>query len=163
MKPPSKGVYLLIYNLAIFAIACGLLFVIKHKPEYKIGSIIIVVGIVIANISSIINYRMYEAKLKKLRDKQLENIVLGYCPDYWTKKLIQGSDGVNEMVCANEFKVQTEDGEKEITYRFGNAGTTPQVSLEELNGETNVQKCNEAWVNDVPWVELKNKCLNSGF
>lgn len=159
----KPGVWLLIFNVFVFLIACGLLFAIKNKPDYKVGLIVMIVGILFVNIHSMFRYRWYEQLLKKMKDIQNANIVPSYCPDYWSRE-----DKGNTTICRNKFTFQA-DEDQVGTIRFGNAKTPDTYDLNVLSGQDNQHKCwstvgsvdtnnHTAMSAGTPWLDMQTKC-----
>lgn len=164
MNKTKPGVWLLIFNVFVFVVACSLLFVIKHQPDYKIGLIIVIIGLIGINIHSMFRYWSYEKWIKNMKDVQNANIVPAYCPDYWSRE-----DSGDTVLCRNKFEFKTDD-EQVGTIRFGDSKTPDTYDLNTLSGLNNQKKCwNTVGSIDkvsnptlssagMPWVDMQTKC-----
>ncbi len=150
------GIWLLIYNIILFATACILLYIgVKVMPLYKVFAITFLVGVLLINLHSGFRYYSYERERKKAEEQQRMNIVPGYCPDYWTRKY----DGKN-VVCKNEYVGLTNENEP-MVYKF--AGTQQNINLNEVAKMKNEEKCRQYVNPQTSWLELQSRCQVGKF
>jgi hypothetical protein len=108
-------------------------------------------------VSTVSYYFVVETHQEEAR-KQAQNIVPGYCPDYWTK----GFDGKGDVVCKNGFTGTTNEGQK-VTYKFvsDDKPVPESIVLNDITTHTNTNKCN-TYGNPInfptPWLEMRAKC-----
>jgi hypothetical protein len=151
-KEESKpsGYKTVMYNILIFVIACISLYLVKKKPDYKYFLIILAVGMLFINISSMLRYYWYNKSLKKLEDKQRRNIVPLHCPDYWNKT--HTTEGIK---CDNIFI-----NEDETTIIGDNS--EPYFYLEDVAMLSNHDKCVKFSGAKMPWIDMEAKCKAAG-
>lgn len=151
------GLWTIVYNVLLFVCACALLFVVKKYPDYKIGLIIIIVGIFIVNINSMLRFYWLEQQRKAAEAAQKANIVPNHCPDYWVKV-----DSGNTVTCQNQFV--TGHSRDSTVYRFGGSNAPSSYDLQALANMDNQTKCwnfGSSHSNNIPWVDMQNKCLDA--
>lgn len=153
-KNQHVGLWTLVYNVGLFILACGILIVIKRYPTYKVGLVLVVVGILLVNINSILRFYWYDQQLKAMENQQNANIVLSHCPDFWVKNAT-----ANSTLCQNLF-VRPESGD---TITFGGSGAVQEYDLAQLDTMSNQDKCWQftSSPNPVPWVDLQNRCKDA--
>jgi hypothetical protein len=157
MNNKLMGYFTLIYNIALFVFACLFLYLIKRYPSYKVGLVVLVVGIILINLHSMLRWYWYKRTLKDLEKQQQANIVPDTCPDYWSKN--PSSNGVE---CKNEFVTKGADDETNVTYYIGDK--QKQFNINDTNTRKNLDKCSSWFTNDnYPWVEMHEKCLAGSY
>lgn len=154
-KQGLTGLWTLIYNVILFLIALMALYTIKTHPNYKIGLIVLVSGLVLVNVHSIIRWRLKQSTLAQLQLNQTKNIVPRLCPDYWNKVSTPQS-----VVCKNEFVTRDNDVQK--VYRFGGSKTPNEYNLDTLSKLNNQQKCWNIHNDNVKWVDMQMQCQAAG-
>lgn len=152
------GLWTIVFNVTLFVIACGLLFVIKSHPQYKPFLVTFVVGLFIIIFYTGLQYYWDEKRREAQKLAETANIVPRHCPDYWNKVTT-----ANGTTCQNHFVKRDADNDDGIvTYSFGGSNAPAQYSLEDMANMTNQQKCWNFTSAGIPWVDLSNKCLDTG-
>jgi hypothetical protein len=151
----SSAVITIMIELVLFGLALLFVQLSKSYDGFIVFNLTLAIGMFILLITTTINYifnKYQEAKTKRILQ---ENIVTGYCPDYWTKSF----DEQNNVVCKNGF-ASTLNGDL-VRYTFSDPKVPSSISLNTITNSANTSKCNMYGNDDqfpAPWLEMKVKC-----
>ena len=141
----------IVFNVLVFALACGLIYMAKTTPEYKVGLGVLAALLYLINVRCIVQMLLEWSERDKRKKRQENNIVTGYCPDYWTK----GFNEKNQVVCKPTFYYKGHEGSTK--YIFGEQ----DLVLNDFNEMKNNEKCDLLQRRNIPWIDMKRKC--AGF
>jgi hypothetical protein len=147
----KTGTKTLIYNLALFFIGVALVSMFGKQEAYKVGAIVLFIGILAINVYSIMCYIAYQKWLNDVKKKQNARLVPSQCPDYWVRSI----DNRNNMICKNELRVQGQGGAKKFII-----GTSPQsLNLNQIANQDDITTCQKVMNNSYgPWLDMSTKC-----
>jgi hypothetical protein len=156
------GLKLVGYDALLFVIGCIGLLMAKAFPHFMTFWATVSLGAFIILFLTIMHFYFSERALSKAQKKQKDNIIPGYCPDYWTK-VVDPSTG--KVVCKNGFSTKTSDG-KTMTIRFSDSSVPDKIDIQTVATSTNAYKCNlygSVIQFPAPWMEMKAKCDGVAF
>jgi hypothetical protein len=153
----SAGVRLIILDVVLFIIGCLALLIAKSFPQFMPFWVTLSLGMFIIIFITIFHYYYSEKRIKQAEKQQKDNIVPGYCPDYWTK----AQDPISgKLICKNGYSVKNADNQT-ISYKFSDPSVPESIDMETVNKSTNAFKC-KAYATSLqfpaPWMEMKAKC-----
>lgn len=138
----------IVFNVLVFALACGLIYKAKTTPEYKVGLGVTAALLYLINVRCVVEILLEWNERDKAKKRQEANIVTGYCPDYWTK----GFNDKNQVVCKPNFYFKENSGSTK--YILG----SQDLNLNEFNEMKNNVKCDLVKTRNLPWMDMKRKC-----
>jgi hypothetical protein len=156
------------FNVAIFAIACAFLYMLKQYPNYKVAIACIFIGVLLVNLHSWLRWRWYKNSLKLQELSNFLPIVPKTCPDFWQKE----TDKKGVVTCKNNYNENNENDEETAKYyvvggdKLLSAGYPTNKSMDKsfpLGNFTspsiqNQFKCSNISQMPTPWVEMQTKC-----
>jgi hypothetical protein len=158
----SGGVKLVVFDIVLFVISCVALFMAKAFPAFMLFWITISFGSFVVLLLTVLQYYFSERSLRAAEKRQKENIVPGYCPDYWTKAI---DNATGKVICKNGFTGRDKDGNA-IGYRFADASVPETLDVENVAKTTNAYKC-KAYGSSMqfaaPWMEMKARCESVAY
>ena len=156
-----NGTALVVFDAALFVAGCMALYFSRTFPPFAIFWVTVSLGAFVIILTTVLQYWMSE-RTRSFREKKTnQNIVPGYCPDYWTKAF----DDKGNVVCNNGFSFQDANGET-TTYKFSDPKVPATIQLNGIKDSTNANKCaTSGSVTNfpAPWMEIKAKCSSVSF
>lgn len=148
-------IVLIIFDLVLGGLICLLLLAIGIYPGLKVALATLIAGCIVILFYTF--YKLYQknALRAKLERKQLQNIVPGQCPDYWTRTIVG-----DKLMCKNEF-ITSDDRGRNAKYTFTGKQVPNLVTLNDVASLDNTKKCDafgSPMAFGAPWVEMQQKC-----
>ena len=151
------GLRLVVLDVVLFMIGCISLLAAKTYPAFLPFWVTVSLGTFVVIFITIFQYYYSETRQKEAEKRQKDNIIPGYCPDYWTK----AQDPLTgKMICRNGFATRNGDGDV-VTYKFTDPSVPETIDIETVSKSTNAYKCKAYATNlqfPAPWMEMKAKC-----
>lgn len=158
----SAGLKLVAYDSVLFVLGCVTLLMAKAFPSYMLFWITCSFGFFIVLLLTIMHWYLNERSEREKERRQRDNIVPGYCPDFWTKAIDQAT---GKVVCRNGFVGKDADGRK-VTYKFSDPSVPDTIDIHNVAKTTNAFKC-KAYGSSLqfsaPWMEMKARCESVAY
>ena len=153
----SAGLKLVAFDAFLFVLSCVSLLMAKTFPAFMVFWMTVSFGTFIILLLTIVHFYFSERSERAAENRQKDNIVPGYCPDYWTKAI---DDKSGKIICKNGFRSRDLDG-KTVSYRFTDPSVPETLDVENVAKTTNAFKC-KAYGSSLqfgaPWMEMKARC-----
>jgi hypothetical protein len=148
------GYFTLMFNVAIFAIACAFLYMLKQYPNYKVAIACIFIGVLLVNLHSWLRWRWYKNSLKLQEFANSLPIIPKTCPDFWQKE----TDKNGVVTCKNNYNENNENDEETAKYYVVGGQKAFPLSNYTSPSTENQFKCSNVSQMQMPWVEMQTKC-----